>query len=189
MDTQISTPRIRQIGDPILREESLMVEISELPNSNIDGLINRIQQILDGIKAISDENGNALSAPQVGTLLRVIVLRIDGQFCPMINPVITPNSEEMFEFAEECFSMYDRRGYVMRHADVQVSFIDTMGRPHSRRMLGEWAGLVQHEVDHLNGVLFIDHLASGKAITIDETFKNQPQRLQQVREMYDYMRG
>ena len=70
--------RIRQIGDPILRQISSPIAISEIVDADIQALIDHMQSILNGIKSISEENGNALSAPQVGRPIRLILLRING---------------------------------------------------------------------------------------------------------------
>jgi len=116
--------RIRQIGDPILREVSIAVNQKQLGTPKISQLIAQMKDTLNGIKAISDENGNALSAPQVGSLLRLIVLRIDGQFQVMINPEFKPLSDKTFEFDEECFSLYDQRASVQRYYEGEVQYLN-----------------------------------------------------------------
>ena len=183
--------RIRQIGDPILREVSKAVLVNEIGTPKISELISRMKDILDGIKAISDENGNALSAPQVGSLCRLIVLRIDGEFQVMINPEFTPLSDMTFEFEEECFSLYDQRATLQRFYEGDVAYLDEDGTRRSQVLLGENAGLVQHEIDHLDGILFLDRLEKmgRQAKSVDETLNDQPERLAQVKRMMDYMTG
>ena len=179
--------RIRQIGDPILRQVSSPIPLNSVADANIQSLIDHMQSILDGIKAISDENGNALSAPQVGQPVRLILLRIDGEFCPMINPEFTLISEEKFEFEEECFSLYDKRAVILRYRHVKLSYLDRAGRAQSKELIGENAGLVQHEIDHLDGVLFVDHVDEGYLYDIDTVLANDLSRLTQVKDMMAYM--
>ncbi len=180
--------RIRQLGDPILRQVANPVETSAIGSAELDSLVDRMQSILDGIQQMSSSNGNAISAPQVGSTLRVIVLRIDGQFVPMINPTYQASSDRTFECEEECFSMYQLRGLVTRHHDVQAQFLDLAGRPQSLLLSGEDAGLLQHEVDHLDGVLFIDRLATPDNLqSIEYTLKDSPARLALVQDMIRYM--
>jgi len=183
--------RIRQIGDPILREVSIAVNQKQLGTPKISQLIAQMKDTLNGIKAISDENGNALSAPQVGSLLRLIVLRIDGQFQVMINPEFKPLSDKTFEFDEECFSLYDQRASVQRYYEGEVQYLNEDGVVQRQNLIGENAGLVQHEIDHLDGILFLDRLEQlgRQATSIDEVLSDQLQRLAQVKKMMQYMIG
>ena len=183
--------RIRQIGDPILREVSVAVTLDQLKTANVIELVARMKSILNGIQSISPENGNALSAPQVGSLLRLIVLRIDRQFHVMVNPEFKPLSDRMFEFDEECFSLYDQRATVERFYSIEVKYLTENGETISKNLEGDNAGLVQHEVDHLDGVLFLDRLQQlgREATPIDEVLSEQPERLAQVKKMMQYMTG
>ncbi len=183
--------RIRQIGDPILREVSIALSPEQVASSETQALIERMQNILNGIKAISDENGNALSAPQVGNLVRLILLRIDGEFKVMINPEYRPSSDRTFMFEEECFSLYDQRASLKRWYEIDVEYLDSGGIKRALCCHGELAGLIQHEVDHLDGVLFIDRAEKEGAqlSSIDTLLNDQPDRLAQVKTMIDYMRG
>jgi peptide deformylase len=183
--------RIRQIGDPILREVSIEVDEAQVRSTGIIKLIIRMQEILNGIKSISDENGNALSAPQVGCLVRVILLRIDDEFLTMINPEFSPQSDETFEFEEECFSLYDQRATLKRYYRGTVTYLDESGVRRSQQLCGEQSGLVQHEIDHLDGVLFLDRLEQqGRQVeSIYDLLDRQPARLAQVQNMIAYMTG
>ena len=184
----MATSRIRQLGDPILRQPSRDVEIDEIHRDHIQSVISSMKDTLNGIKAISDENGNALSAPQIGHPVRAILLRIDGQFMPMINPVITPQGNETFLFEEECFSFYQLRAQVERYQRVEVSYFDDRANEQRTTLSGENAGLVQHEVDHLDGVFFLDRVADQASLrSVDFELKNDSSRLQQVKSMTNYM--
>ena len=181
------TSRIRQIGDPILRDVSMPIAASDIGGDEIQALVDHMQSVLNGIKAISDENGNALSAPQVGHTVRLILLRIDGQFRPMINPEFTPISEKKFDFEEECFSLYDKRATILRYHQIRVTYLDRNGRTQVDDFSGEESGLVQHEIDHLNGVLFVDHVDDKDLFNIDTVLANKPSRLSKTKEMMAYM--
>jgi peptide deformylase len=126
----------------------------------------------------------------VGQPIRAIMLRLDGEFVPMINPSFTSLSSEMFEFEEECFSLYNVRGVVLRHQQVEVSYLDQYGNAQTRTMTGEESGLVQHEVDHLNGVFFLDRIEDHQRLqSIDYMLNDNPERLKVVKEMMAYMAG
>lgn len=182
--------RIRQLGDPILRKTSSEVNPKDIASQEIVHIIEKMQDILDGIKNISSENGNAISAPQVGHLVRIILLRLNGEFVPMINPEFILKSEQMFDFEEECFSFYNLRGTVSRHYEVEVTYLNSNGEQQRRVMHGEESGLVQHEVDHLDGIFFADRMPDNKEmLSVDYLLKDTPLRLKQVKEMMAYMVG
>lgn len=181
--------RVRQIGDPVLRQISVSIAPEEVGGAGIQTLIAHMKTVLDGIKAISDENGNALSAPQVGHAVRLILLRINGEFCPMINPEFSPASEDKFDFEEECFSLYDKRATILRYQHIKLSYLDENGIPQRKDLSGEESGLVQHEIDHLNGVLFIDHVEDANLHEIDTVLADDPDRLSQTKAMMAYMTG
>ena len=122
--------RIVQLGDPILRETSKVLTAEQIAGDEIQQLLQRMKETLNGIQSISSENGNALSAPQSGTAVRMILLRIDGVFVTMINPVIKEFSEETFEFDEECFSFYNLRAKVTRHQTIVVEYLDEFAKKY-----------------------------------------------------------
>ncbi len=182
--------RIRQLGDPILRTISDAVEANSISDDKHQQIINKMKTVLDGIKAISHENGNAISAPQVGVAKRIVLLRLNDEFVPMINPEFIEKSDQMFEFEEECFSFYSLRGVVSRHQKVIVRYLDETGQQQQMELEGEESGLVQHEIDHLDGVFFADRVEQSQTLrTVDYDLREKPERLNQVREMIHYMVG
>lgn len=182
--------RINQIGDPILRTKCLAVELQAINSPEIKNSISKMKDILDGIKAISNENGNAISAPQVGHSVRIILLRLNEKFVPMINPSLTNTSDDTFELEEECFSFYNLRGKVTRYSNVRIDYSDESAQPQSIQLSGEEAGIAQHEVDHLDGIFFLDRLKDKSTVqSVDFMLKDNPQRLSQVRRMIDYIVG
>lgn len=182
--------RIRQLGDPILRQISEAVEADAIVNDSVLSVIDEMKKVLDGIKAISDENGNAISAPQIGVAKRIILLRLNDEFVPMINPELMDKSEQMFDFEEECFSFYALRGIVSRHQKVSVNYLDDRGQQQQLTLQGEVSGLVQHEIDHLDGIFFADRVEQPQSLrTVDFDLRDDPVRLAQVRHMIQYMVG
>lgn len=182
--------RINQIGDPILRKVCRPVEHSEINSTEIKNTIIKMKEILNGIKAISNENGNAIAAPQVGHSVRIILLRLKEQFIPMINPTFTQISDETFELEEECFSFYHLRGLVTRYSKIRVDYLDENAQTTSVLLEGEDAGIAQHEVDHLDGIFFLDRLKNKNTVmSVDFMLRDNPQRLSVVRKMINYMVG
>lgn len=113
-----------------------------------------------------DAPGIGLAAPQVGILERIIVVDCadkdddekSNPFC-MINPEITAFSEEVRPYIEGCLSLPDLSGEVIRPSEIELKYIDIDGKEQNLACGGLLATCIQHEIDHLNGVLFVDHLS------------------------------
>jgi peptide deformylase len=120
----------------------------------------------DMLETMYDAPGIGLAAPQVGVLTRLIVLDcVKGENeaprpMAMINPEVVASSEEMNTYEEGCLSIPDQYAEVTRPAEVEVRWIDPEGTEHREGFGGLWATCVQHEIDHLNGKLFIDYLGA-----------------------------
>jgi peptide deformylase len=109
-------------------------------------------------------NGAGLAAPQIGVPLRLVIFGVtanprypDIEPVPdtvLINPVLTPLSNEMEEGWEGCLSVPGMRGWVPRHRELKYAGCDEHGNPFERTVQGFHARVVQHEVDHLDGVLY-----------------------------------
>jgi peptide deformylase len=118
----------------------------------------------DMLETMYDAPGIGLAAPQVGVDARLIVLDcVKEEGAPprplvMFNPEIVAASDEQSTYEEGCLSIPDQYADVTRPAEVTVRWIDAKGEEHREDMDGLWATCVQHEIDHLEGVLFIDHL-------------------------------
>lgn len=118
----------------------------------------------DMLETMYDAPGIGLAAPQVGVSTRLIVLdcvKADGE-APrpliMFNPEIIAHSDERSTYEEGCLSIPEQYGDVERPAEVSVRWIDRDGNEQQEDFGGLWATCVQHEVDHLDGKLFIDYL-------------------------------
>lgn len=140
-------PRLKAMADPV-------VEID-------DGLRTLANDMLE---TMYDAPGIGLAAPQVGVGKRILVMdcvKEEGEAPrPMVlmNPEVTWSSEELGVYEEGCLSIPDQYAEVERPAAVDVSWLGLDGDTHSERFEGLWATCVQHEIDHLNGKLFIDYL-------------------------------
>jgi peptide deformylase len=111
-----------------------------------------------------DAPGIGLAANQIGRLERVIVMDCakDGsaaELWKMINPEIIASSEETAKLEEGCLSIPGHHGDVVRPAEVEVRYLGTDGNIHEMQAGGLLAACIQHEIDHLDGVLFIDRLS------------------------------
>jgi peptide deformylase len=118
----------------------------------------------DMLETMYDAPGIGLAAPQVGVLSRLIVLDCvkeegaEPRPTVMFNPEIVAHSDNLNTYEEGCLSIPDQFADVTRPAEVEVAWIDLQGNPQKAGFGGLWATCIQHEIDHLNGKLFIDYL-------------------------------
>jgi peptide deformylase len=157
------------IPDPLLRKKAASVE-------QVDAALLRLAG--DMLATMYDAPGIGLAAPQVGVSRRLIVMDPTRDEEPkqpliMVNPVILERGSEMRIHEEGCLSIPDFTAEIERPAITRVSFIDTEGKSQERTLEGIWSTLVQHEIDHLNGVLFIDYLSRLKRDMIVKKFTKQ----------------
>lgn len=139
---------IRLEEDPILRKKSR--EITEITD--------RIKVLLeDMIETMEDANGVGLAAPQVGILRRAIVLDIGEGPIKMINPEILETEGEEID-VEGCLSVPGRSGTVSRPESIKVNYLDVDGKENTLEAEGLLARVICHEVDHLDGILYIDRM-------------------------------
>ncbi len=162
---------IVQTGDPVLRHVGRPLDVEEIATPFIQELILAMRLTM------YDAPGVGLAAPQVGESLQVAVVeddedhlemisplrrtetgRVPLPFTVLINPVLTPVGGEVEEFFEGCLSVEGYSAIVSRHRAVRVSALDGRGQPFELELEGWPARIVQHEVDHLNGVLYIDRM-------------------------------
>ncbi len=144
--------KVAQMGHPVLREIAEPVDEEMLQSDEF-------QQFCDDLLETMEEyEGAGLAAPQVHISLRVVVLTLDNQRGPefLINPVITPLTDSTARTFEGCLSVEGIRGAVERPDHVQVVALDRNGQPKAYELTGFPAVVVQHECDHLDGVLYID---------------------------------
>ena len=151
---------ILQLGNPLLRQASAAV--AEPDGPNVRTLSSDLADTLLAHRARTGW-GRGIAAPQLGTLERVIHVELLGSRT-LVNPVITARSERTMEIWDFCFSYFSIVFPVRRNVLVEVRYQDPQGRHRTLEATGDLAELLQHEIDHLNGVLAIDLVTDVKRI-------------------------
>jgi peptide deformylase len=142
---------IRTVPDPVLRQKAKRVR-------NIDGSIHKL--ISDMTETMYDAPGVGLAAPQIGIPLRVVVIGIpDEEVIALINPEIVRQTGERM-VTEGCLSIPGYFGYIKRAESVTAKGRNPEGKEIRIKAVGLLAQALQHETDHINGILYIDHLES-----------------------------
>lgn len=160
--------KIAQIGHPVLRRPAREITLDELHSPACQRFID------DLVETMRDANGAGLAAPQVHNGIRICALEVkDNPRYPykpnipltiLVNPVLTPIGEERFDNYEGCLSVPDLRGVVPRFAEIRVQALDREGNAIDEVARGITAGTYQHEVDHLDGTLFVDRVRDPKTL-------------------------
>lgn len=166
---------IIKLGDVRLRKKSEEVAITELQSKEIKDLIR------DMFDSMNSAGGVGLAAPQIGVLKRVAIIgskeltensRYPDQpkvkYRVLINPVIEPLTDQTQGFYEGCLSIPGMRGYVERPSKIRLSYYDTNEDPHQEILEGFEAIVVQHECDHLDGILYVDRLKDWRLFGYNE---------------------
>lgn len=172
----MSVREIVTVGDPVLRARARELTREELASPKLQRLID---DLIDTMRAAG---GAGLAANQVGETVRVAVIEVDGRnprypykppipLTVIVNPVLEPAGEETVEINEGCLSVPDLRGQLERHVSVRVRYLDRDGGEHDELRRGLTAGTFQHEVDHLDGVLFLDRVSDPTTFTTWEQFE------------------
>ena len=144
---EVALAQIRQYGDPVLRMRADDVEAFDEELARITGRM---------VELMHDADGVGLAATQIGIVRRFFVATLDGEDRVLVNPVVTPVGDET-EFDEEgCLSLGSIRVPIERAVRVQVDARDAAGEPVALSLEGIDARVVQHELDHLDGVLLLD---------------------------------
>lgn len=144
--------------------------------ASVEQIDSRIAQIAEEmIKAMIKSDGIGLAGPQVGLSERIFTVKI-GKNDPLvfINPEIIATSYDQSTYEEGCLSIPGSYAEVKRPASVQIQAWNTKGRPFNMEAEGLLATVIQHELDHLNGVLFIDYLSERKRKSILGKFHIDP---------------
>lgn len=153
---------IRLLGDPVLRQRCRPIAQSA-PESR-RRLARDLRDTLEDFR-LRHGFGRGIAAPQIGTPLRAIY--IEPQICgPLFNPHIRRRSRRTFLLWDDCFSFPDLLVRVRRHQAVEVVYEDLAGRRHVVQASGALAELLQHEIDHLDGILAIDRAIDTRHIIL-----------------------
>lgn len=117
-----------------------------------------VLMLLDDMKeTLRIEEGVGLAAPQVGVLRRIAIVDFDGKYYELINPRILSSSGELVE-EEGCLSVPGVRGMVKRPETIKVAYVDRDGKRRKEEVTGLTARVFCHEIDHLDGILFVDKM-------------------------------
>jgi peptide deformylase len=172
----VSRREIVEVGHPVLRERAREVSAEELGSPEVQGLID------DMIETMRAANGAGLAANQVGETVRVAVVevRADNPRYPykpavpltvIVNPVVEPVDDDVEQINEGCLSVPDLRGEVPRHVSIRLRYLDREGVEHEEVRRGLTAGTFQHELDHLDGILFVDRVEDPRTLTTWDEFE------------------
>lgn len=160
----MSILKVAHMGHPVLRQPARPLEPSEVVGTSIQQLID------DMFDTMHEYQGIGLAAPQVHQGIRLFVAGVDDPDAGvppvvMVNPEIEPLGSSTEEDWEGCLSIPDIRGRVPRRVEIRVRSLDRHGRPQSMTASGFAARVIQHETDHLDGVLFLDRMTSFESLT------------------------
>ena len=163
---------ILQLGNPLLWESSLRVEdLSATSNQEF------VKDLGDTLAHFRGANGfgRGIAAPQIGSLLRMIFIRMHPVgFCgPLINPEIVWSSNDRVELWDDCFSIPGLMVRVSRAASIRVAYQDERGAAKTMATSGDLAELLQHEIDHLDGILAVQRAVSPTAFSTREEWERR----------------
>jgi len=147
-----------QEKNPILRKKAESVKNPESPEIN--------KLVAGMIATMTEINGIGLAAPQVGASLRIFTVNVEEKISVFINPEVKDFSNDKIPFEEGCLSVPKVWGPVVRPKKLTIKALDENGKPFKIRAKGLLARVIQHEMDHLDGTLFIDK--AEKLFTIEE---------------------
>ena len=170
----MSVREIVTVGHPVLRQRAVEVTPEDLVLPDTQRFID------DLIDTMRDANGAGLAANQIHETVRVCVIEVnqnprypykpDIPLTILVNPVLTPLGTDRYENNEGCLSVPNLRGNVWRHLSVRVQALDRDGGVIDDVKHGLTAGTFQHEVDHLDGVLFVDRVDDPTTLSTWEQF-------------------
>lgn len=172
--------KIVQVGNPVLRQPALPLSADEIQSPDIQRLIEAMRETM------WDAPGVGLAAPQVGVGLQLAVIedkpeytasvppealeqreRRPVPFHVLINPRIVEASDETAAFIEGCLSLSGFAARVERHRSIRVECLDETGAARTIEASGWYARILQHEIDHLNGTLYVDRMDSRSLSTVE----------------------
>jgi peptide deformylase len=188
----VAIRKIAQMGEPVLRRVARPLTVQELESPAIQSLID------DMIDTMHDADGAGLAAPQVYESVQLCVIEIsknprypdalDIPLTVLVNPVVTPEvsspldalaAEDSIAMFEGCLSVTGLRGQVVRPRRVRVQALDRFGAPLDFVWEGVRASVVQHETDHLKGVLYVDR-ADSKSLTFLREYERYVPREERI---------
>lgn len=173
----MSVREIVEVGHPALRERARELSPTELASAQAQRLID------DMIETMRAAGGAGLTANQVAEAVRIAVAEVDSNprypykpplpLTVFVNPEVEPLDDVTEPINEGCLSVPGLRGELRRSMRVRVRYLDREGRPHEEVKLGLTAGTFQHEVDHLDGILFLDRIGDSRTLTTWSEFERR----------------
>jgi peptide deformylase len=168
--------KIARLGHPVLRQAAAPVEAGEISTAGFQKFID------DMIDTMRESDGVGLAAPQVYESKRLVLVEVKGPhprypdqadvpLTVLINPQIVAHSDEKEEDWEGCLSIPDLRGKVPRWSSLNVTALDRNGQPIALQAGGFFARVIQHEIDHLDGVMFLERMSDLRTLTFLREFQ------------------
>ncbi|MFO7830071.1 MAG: peptide deformylase [Bacteroidales bacterium] len=166
----MAVKEILLIGNPVLRKKSAKVERF---NSELQNIITDLKDTLIDFQR-RKKIGRAIAAPQIGVLQKIICLNLPNRSFALVNPEIIQNSDETFEVWDSCFS-FDVAFFVKteRFKSITVKYQNEKGDSIEEIFHDDLSELLQHEIDHLYGILATDHLKSNKDIMMRDEWEKR----------------
>ncbi len=165
------------LGNPVLHEQCS--KVTDFTSDEIRSVIADLRDTLLDFRARKGF-GRGIAAPQIGSTRRVIFIDFEIQG-PLINPVITNRSRKKFRLWDDCFSFPDILVEVERNYSITVAYQDDAGKRKTVKAEGSLSELLQHEIDHLDGILAIDRAIDSRHIVLrsehEKLVRNEPRRL------------
>ncbi|HZR28604.1 MAG TPA: peptide deformylase [Terriglobales bacterium] len=182
--------KIVQAGDPVLRQQARALRADEIRSRDMQELIEHMKETM------RDAPGVGLAAPQIGLSLQLAVIEDREEYAKdiaaeqlrererkavpfhvIINPKISSTSGPLVEFFEGCLSLAGFCALVPRSSAVRVEYLDEKGTARAIEASGWYARILQHEIDHLNGTMYVDRMLSRSLTSLDNLnrfWKNKP---------------
>ena len=164
--------KVREVGDPILYKKCKKVDIEKIDKKVLE-------EIEDLKETLNYSSGCGIAAPQIGISKRIIVIQIDKQRCTlkeqedvpstvMINPTWKKLSDETDIDYEGCMSVPQIRGKVERYTNIEVTYYNEKGKKITKKVKGFLARDIQHECDHLDGIVFLEKVVDPNGFATKE---------------------
>jgi len=170
--------KVAKLGDPVLRQKAKPVDLDSLTSSHNNEIHGFIDDLID---TMHKEGGVGIAAPQVARSIQIIVVeyseneRYPGEkeipLMALVNPTITRYGEEKVEGWESCLSLIDLRGLVTRSKEITVEAYKRNGEKTLIEASGFLAVVLQHEIDHLHGKVFLDRMTDLSKLAYQEEFE------------------
>ena len=167
--------KIAKLGNPVLRQVAKPVELNDLAENSMQTFID------DMVETMHHEGGVGLAAPQVNRPIQIVVLEyaenerypdeVSIPLTVLVNPVLSDYSQETKEGWESCLSLVDFRGLVPRSTTVTLDAYDRQGKKILKTVSGFEAVVLQHELDHLKGFVFLDRMKDLTQLSYQEEFE------------------